>query len=269
MFGFTAFKKTAALQKTQASLQKFPIFGPPPPPTGVPYKPQISWQPPHAQNNSTILGGFKKLSNQQKVGFAKVLNALKKTPGPAKKKMEASVFDNLKTFATDVSGLLSSVAGVGQALAPVINGGAVAAGHVAPQQAPGGSVGAAPSGTTGATPQGANALAHRLNSILNDTSLSMEDKFALFLFAIMDDFDQQTENKLKEIKQNHGQSVNSGNSAGGGEAGAPDANGKSLDVQIEEQNVLMKKRMQFFGLITKTIDAMSKSTDQILQSFGR
>ena len=99
------------------------------------------------------------------------------------------------------------------------------------------------------------------SSILNDSSLTVEDKVTLMLMLIMKKMDKDIEKQMNHINQLQ-QQQNGGIGQQGGSA-------PSIDVETMKLKRLIDKRGQMFDMLRQIIDKYNETAKNIIQSMGR
>lgn len=108
--------------------------------------------------------------------------------------------------------------------------------------------------------------------VLNDPSLTVEDKVTLMIMLIMkkmdDDIEKQAQeiNKLQQQQQKQGGGGGKGGKGGGGGGGGGD---KSIDVETMKLKRLIDKRSQMFDMLRQIIDKYNQTAKGIIDSIGR
>lgn len=158
-------------------------------------------------------------------------------------------------------------AGQGGGAAPGAGpGGAGGAGSPGGAGAPGG--GAAPAGGAGGAGDGVEE-----NAIMNDSSLSVEDKVMLLLMAVMKKMDKEIEqqmqhiNKMQQQQKSPGGGTQLGKMGGGGPGGG--SSDSSTDVETQKLQRLIQKRSQMFEMCGKIMQKYDDTAKTVLQNMGR
>ena len=124
-----------------------------------------------------------------------------------------------------------------------------------------GNLGGGALGGAGGAPQARNG-----NAILNDPSLTAEDKVTMLLMQVMKQMDKKIEdqgNKVNALQQQQGGQGAQG-AQGGGQGGAP-----SIDVETMKLKRTIDKRGQMFDSLRQIIDKYNETAKNMIQSIGR
>jgi hypothetical protein len=117
-----------------------------------------------------------------------------------------------------------------------------------------------------------------VSGVLNDPSLTVEDKVTLMIMLIMKKMDKDIEkqsqdiNKLQQQQQQQGGGGGGGGKGGGKGGGAGGAGGgsdKSIDVETMKLKRLIDKRGQMFDMLRQIIDKYNQTAKGIIDSIGR
>jgi hypothetical protein len=113
-----------------------------------------------------------------------------------------------------------------------------------------------------------------VTSVLNDPSLTVEDKVTLMIMLIMKKMDKDIEKQAHYInslqqQQNGGQGGFPG--GGGGQAGGGGGEGSSPSIDVETMKLkrLIDKRSQMFDMLRQIIDKYNQTAKGIIDSMGR
>ncbi|MBI4820299.1 MAG: hypothetical protein HY791_28800 [Deltaproteobacteria bacterium] len=117
----------------------------------------------------------------------------------------------------------------------------------------------------------------QVDSVLNDPSLTVEDKVMLMLMLVMKKMDKDIENQSQYINQvqqqqgnkGQGQQGGFGKVAGGfgqtpGQEGAP-----SIDLETQKLQRMVTKRSQMFDTLKAIMDKYNETAKGVIQSMGR
>jgi hypothetical protein len=115
------------------------------------------------------------------------------------------------------------------------------------------------------------------SSVLNDSSLTVEDKVTLMLMLIMKKMDKDIEKQaayINEIQQQQGEDKAGGGGKGGGKGGGGGAGGgegssPSIDVETMKLKRMIDKRGQMFDMLRQIIDKYNETAKNVIQSIGR
>ncbi|MBI2376422.1 MAG: hypothetical protein HYV07_20675 [Deltaproteobacteria bacterium] len=128
-------------------------------------------------------------------------------------------------------------------------------------------------------PGGEEGSPDEIAKLMNDPSLTVEDKVTLMLMQICKKMDKDIEKQsqyINKIQQQQGQKGGgSGNiKGGGGEGGAGGAGGKgdsapSIDVETLKLQRMVTKRQQMFDMLKAIIDKYNETAKGVIQSMGR
>ncbi|MBI4821234.1 MAG: hypothetical protein HY791_33550 [Deltaproteobacteria bacterium] len=126
----------------------------------------------------------------------------------------------------------------------------------------------------------AHEAAHQqqVSSVLNDPSLTVEDKVTLMLMLITKKMDQDIERQTQYINSIQQQQGNrqggggkgggkGGKGGGGGQAGGNSA--PSIDVETLKLQRMVTKRQQMFDMLKAIIDKYNETAKGVIQSLGR
>jgi hypothetical protein len=108
--------------------------------------------------------------------------------------------------------------------------------------------------------------------VLNDPSLTVEDKVTLMIMLIMQKMDKDIEKMAQDInklqqQQQQGAGGGGGGGKGGGGGGAAAAGGdKSIDVETMKMKRLIDKRSQMFDMLRQIIDKYNQTAKGIIDS---
>ena len=152
---------------------------------------------------------------------------------------------------------------------------------------------AAPGKINGNHPAQERAHQAEVNGVLQDPSLTVEDKISLMLMLIMKKMDKDIEkqaNYINSLQQQQGNRGSGGKKGGGGAkkggsplgkiaggggggkkgggAGQTDSS-KSIDVETQKLSRMTQKRGQMFDLLRQIIDKYNETAKGIIQSIGR
>lgn len=125
-------------------------------------------------------------------------------------------------------------------------------------------------GAFGLAPGGADETA----AILNDSSLTVEDKVCLMLMAIMKKMDEEIEKQAQYVNSLQQQQSKKGGKGGGGKGGGKGGGGgggssPSIDVETMKLKRLIDKRGQMFDMLRQIIDKYNETAKNVIQSIGR
>jgi hypothetical protein len=128
-------------------------------------------------------------------------------------------------------------------------------------------------GSFGLSPSNGSDVA----GVLNDPSLTVEDKVTLMIMLIMKKMDKDIEkmsqdiNKLQQQQQQGAQGGGGGKGGGkgGGGAGGGAGGDKSIDVETMKLKRLIDKRSQMFDMLRQIIDKYNQTAKGIIDSMGR
>src|SRR5262249_967028 len=107
---------------------------------------------------------------------------------------------------------------------------------------------------------GSDPVVSDVGNVLNDSSLTVEDKITLMLMMIMEKMDQDIEaqgNYINALQQQQQAQQASGGQGGGG--GAP-----SIDVETMKLKRLIDKRSQMFDMLRQIIDKYNQTAKGII-----
>jgi hypothetical protein len=102
-----------------------------------------------------------------------------------------------------------------------------------------------------------------VSGILNDSSLTVEDKVCLMIMAIMKQEDQQIEaeaNYINQLQQQQNQNGGKGGKGGGG------SSSPSIDVETMKLKRMIDKRSQMFDMLRQIIDKYNQTAKGIIDS---
>jgi hypothetical protein len=149
-------------------------------------------------------------------------------------------------------------------------------GFAPPGAMPIGSGGPFPGGAAGPA-QGAFAMGPNdggdVSGVLNDPSLTVEDKVTLMLMVIMNQMDKDIENEANHVsqlqqQQNNGQSNGGGGQSSGAASSASGSNGNSPSIDVETLKLkrLIDKRSQMFDMLRQIIDKYNQTAKGVIDS---
>ncbi len=110
------------------------------------------------------------------------------------------------------------------------------------------------------------------SGILNDSSLTVEDKVCLMIMLIMKKMDKDIEKMANYINQLQQQQNGGGGGKGGGKGGKGGGGGgssPSIDVETMKLKRLIDKRSQMFDMLRQIIDKYNQTAKGIIDSMGR
>jgi hypothetical protein len=112
-----------------------------------------------------------------------------------------------------------------------------------------------------------------VTAVLNDPSLTVEDKVTLMIMLIMKKMDKDIEKQANYInslqqQQNGGQGGFPG-AGGGDQAGGGGGSSPSIDVETMKLKRLIDKRSQMFDMLRQIIDKYNQTAKGIIDSMGR
>jgi len=109
-----------------------------------------------------------------------------------------------------------------------------------------------------------------VSGVLNDPSLTVEDKVTLMIMLIMKKMDQDIEKQAQEINKLQQQQQKQGGGGKGGKGGGGGGGGdKSIDVETMKLKRLIDKRSQMFDMLRQIIDKYNQTAKGIIDSMGR
>ena len=121
-----------------------------------------------------------------------------------------------------------------------------------------------------------------VSAVLNDSSLTVEDKVTLMIMLIMKQMDKDIEKQANYINQlQQQQSKEGGGGGGGGKGGGGGGKGggggggggggssPSIDVETMKLKRMIDKRGQMFDMLRQIIDKYNETAKNIIQSIGR
>lgn len=98
-------------------------------------------------------------------------------------------------------------------------------------------------------------LNRTIDNVLGDPGLSFEDRLQFILLAIVQHMDKKIDRQAKKVADLQTQQDKNPNAT----------EGKSIDLEVQELDRLMKKRDQLFKMFESIINKLTSSTDQVLQ----
>jgi hypothetical protein len=108
------------------------------------------------------------------------------------------------------------------------------------------------------------------SAVLNDPSLTVEDKVCLLIMLIMKQMDKEIERQAQYIDQLQKQQNKSGGGGKGGKGGGGGGGSdKSIDVETMKLKRLIDKRSQMFDMLRQIIDKYNQTAKGIIDSIGR
>ncbi len=118
--------------------------------------------------------------------------------------------------------------------------------------------------------QGAMGMSNNgdASAILNDSSLTVEDKVTLMIMLIMKKMDEDIEKQANYINQLQ-QQQNKGGKGGGKGKGGGGGKSPSIDVETMKLKRMIDKRSQMFDMLRQIIDKYNETAKNIIQSMGR
>jgi hypothetical protein len=113
-----------------------------------------------------------------------------------------------------------------------------------------------------------------VSAVLNDPSLTVEDKVTLMIMLIMKKMDKDIERQANYInslqqQQNGGQGGFPGANGGGGAGGGGEGSSPSIDVETMKLKRMIDKRSQMFDMLRQIIDKYNQTAKGIIDSMGR
>jgi hypothetical protein len=111
-----------------------------------------------------------------------------------------------------------------------------------------------------------------ISGVLNDKSLTVEDKVTLMIMLIMQKMDKDIEKQAQEINKLQQQQSKQGGGGGGGKGGGKGGGGggggsdKSIDVETMKLKRLIDKRSQMFDMLRQIIDKYNQTAKGIIDS---
>ncbi len=105
-------------------------------------------------------------------------------------------------------------------------------------------------------------------AVLNDPSLTVEDKVTLMIMMIMKKMDKDIErqaNYINDLQQQQG----GGGKGGGKGKGGGGGSSPSIDVETMKLKRMIDKRSQMFDMLRQIIDKYNETAKNIIQSIGR
>jgi hypothetical protein len=105
-----------------------------------------------------------------------------------------------------------------------------------------------------------------VSAVLNDPTLTVEDKVTLMIMLIMQKMDKDIEKQAQSINKLQ-QQQNGGGGAGGGKGGLDGA--PSIDVETMKLKRLIDKRSQMFDMLRQIIDKYNQTAKGIIDTIGR
>ncbi|MBI2376413.1 MAG: hypothetical protein HYV07_20630 [Deltaproteobacteria bacterium] len=128
-------------------------------------------------------------------------------------------------------------------------------------------------------PMAEQAHQQQVGSVLNDPSLTVEDKVTLMLMLITKKMDQDIERQTQYINSIQQQQGNrqggggkgggKGGKGGGGAGGAGGNSAPSIDVETLKLQRMVTKRQQMFDMLKAIIDKYNETAKGVIQSLGR
>jgi hypothetical protein len=111
------------------------------------------------------------------------------------------------------------------------------------------------------------------SGVLNDPTLTVEDKVTLMIMLIMKKMDKDIEKMANYINQLQQQQNKGGGGKGGGGKGGKGGGGgggnPSIDVETMKLKRLIDKRSQMFDMLRQIIDKYNQTAKGIIDSMGR
>jgi hypothetical protein len=109
-----------------------------------------------------------------------------------------------------------------------------------------------------------------ITNVLNDPTLTVEDKVTLMIMLIMKKMDKDIEKQAQEINKLQQQQSKGGSGAGApGGANGPLGGAPSIDVETMKLKRLIDKRSQMFDMLRQIIDKYNQTAKGIIDSMGR
>jgi hypothetical protein len=137
----------------------------------------------------------------------------------------------------------------------------------------------------GGVPGPADATSAEIDNVMNDPSMTVEDKITMLLMLLMKRADKDIENQgerlaaLQRQQQGFGAAAGPGGGFGGlgllgGLAGAgaitnPDGSAPSVDMESMKLKRMVDKRGQMFDTLRSIIDRYNETAKNLIQSMGR
>lgn len=115
----------------------------------------------------------------------------------------------------------------------------------------------------GSTQAQQSALLERLERIVADGTLSLEDMLVTFIFTILDELERDVREQLEALRRSHHRPAQPEPELERAPGTAP------APVTMEEMQALSRRRRVMFQSISGTIDALRRTTDDVLRSLGR
>jgi hypothetical protein len=100
----------------------------------------------------------------------------------------------------------------------------------------------------------------QVSSILNDPSLTMEDKIMLALMCICEKMDEDIKRQTEYLNKLQNQQ-GGGKKGGGGKSGE-----KSIDIETKKLERMIQKRSQLFDTLSKIMERYDQSAKNVIQS---
>jgi hypothetical protein len=109
------------------------------------------------------------------------------------------------------------------------------------------------------------------SGVLNDPTLTVEDKVTLMIMLIMKKMDKDIEKMANYINQLQQQQSKGGKGGGGGKGGKGGGGGGSPSIDVETMKLkrLIDKRSQMFDMLRQIIDKYNQTAKGIIDSMGR
>ena len=119
--------------------------------------------------------------------------------------------------------------------------------------------------------QGAMGMSNNgdASAILNDSSLTVEDKVTLMIMIIMKKMDEDIEKQANYINKLQQQQNKGGKGGGGKGKGGGGGKSPSIDVETMKLKRMIDKRGQMFDMLRQIIDKYNETAKNIIQSMGR
>ena len=108
-----------------------------------------------------------------------------------------------------------------------------------------------------------------VSAVLNDSSLTVEDKVTLMLMLIMKKMDKDIEKQAEYVNKLQQQQNKKGGKGGGKGKGGGGGSSPSIDVETMKLKRMIDKRSQMFDMLRQIIDKYNETAKNIIQSMGR
>ncbi|MCA9551561.1 MAG: hypothetical protein KC933_16105 [Myxococcales bacterium] len=110
------------------------------------------------------------------------------------------------------------------------------------------------------------------SGVLNDPSLTIEDKVVLMLMLIMKKMDKDIEkqaNYINDLQQQQNGGGGGGGKGGGKGGGGGGGSNSSIDIESMKLKRMVDKRGQMFDMLRQIIDKYNETAKNMIQSIGR